>query len=231
MTEAALLLRRLATVVARDPARAPLTGRLCFACRDLLGADSASITVETTTPNRVMVGATDDRARRLEDLQDVTGEGPSIDAFVSGAALIVTLNEAAIERWPLFGPAARDAVGELKIYAFPMRPGTSTLGTVSLLLLDHSELREDLASAQFLTDAVGAALLKDPLAHGDPAHSGSWSERSQVHQATGMVVAQLGVSTEDALALLRAHAFALGMGLTEVASKVIGRELDLRTDR
>jgi hypothetical protein len=41
-----------------------------------------------------------------------------------------------------------------------------------------------------------------------------------------MVVAQLGVRPDDALALLRAHAFALEIELDEVAEAVLTRRLD-----
>jgi hypothetical protein len=41
-----------------------------------------------------------------------------------------------------------------------------------------------------------------------------------------MVVAQLGVGADDALALLRAHAFAHGWPLARVAQSVLSRQLD-----
>jgi hypothetical protein len=47
----------------------------------------------------------------------------------------------------------------------------------------------------------------------------------QIHQATGMVQVQLGVSTEEALVRLRARAFALGRPLVEVATDVVERRL------
>jgi hypothetical protein len=44
-----------------------------------------------------------------------------------------------------------------------------------------------------------------------------------------MVVAQLGVRTADAMALLRAHAFAHDVSLERVAAAVVRRELDFRS--
>ena len=41
-----------------------------------------------------------------------------------------------------------------------------------------------------------------------------------------MVIAQLGVAPDDAMALLRAHAFAQGATLSEVAALVVQRRLD-----
>ena len=45
--------------------------------------------------------------------------------------------------------------------------------------------------------------------------SGAWSSRAGIHQATGMVIAQLGISPDDALAVLRAHAYAEDIPLDE----------------
>jgi hypothetical protein len=46
-----------------------------------------------------------------------------------------------------------------------------------------------------------------------------------VHQATGMVAAQLDVSVAQALIRLRAHAFGNDRPLTQVATAVVGRSL------
>jgi len=46
-----------------------------------------------------------------------------------------------------------------------------------------------------------------------------------VHQATGMVSAQLGITVDDAFLLLRAHAYVVERGLEDVARDVVGRRL------
>ena len=53
------------------------------------------------------------------------------------------------------------------------------------------------------------------------------TRRARVHQATGMVAAQLGVSMTDALAALRAYAYTRGRRLTEVAADVVERKVRL----
>jgi AmiR/NasT family two-component response regulator len=54
--------------------------------------------------------------------------------------------------------------------------------------------------------------------------------RAEIHQATGMVVAQLGVSAQDALARLRAYAFAEQRLLGDVAHDVVSRRLHFIPD-
>jgi hypothetical protein len=48
-----------------------------------------------------------------------------------------------------------------------------------------------------------------------------------VHQASGMVAVQLGVTVGEALIRLRAYAFAHEMTLTELAAEVVSRRLRL----
>ena len=53
---------------------------------------------------------------------------------------------------------------------------------------------------------------------------------SEIHQATGMVVAQLSVTARIAYLRLRAHAFAQDRPLIEVAREVIERRLRFESD-
>ena len=79
----------------------------------------------------------------------------------------------------------------------------------------------------FLASAVGAALIRDAGALDEEEAVGPWGSRARVHQATGMVVAQLHISPDDALALLRAHAFAHDSTLAAIAATVVQeRRLD-----
>jgi AmiR/NasT family two-component response regulator len=58
----------------------------------------------------------------------------------------------------------------------------------------------------------------------------SWSNRAEIHQATGMVVAQLEISATDAFARLRAYAFAEQRQLADVARDVVARRLHFSND-
>jgi ANTAR domain/GAF domain len=63
-----------------------------------------------------------------------------------------------------------------------------------------------------------------------PWLDGSWNDRAEVHQATGMILAQLGVSAQDAFVRLRAHAFATRRPVGEVARDVVARRLVFTQD-
>lgn len=73
-----------------------------------------------------------------------------------------------------------------------------------------------------------------PAAGADPKSS-AWAElntlsRTEVSQATGMLVAQLEVEPAEALVRLRAHAYATGRSVTDVARDILDRRLKLEAD-
>ena len=222
------LLARLARQIAEFGPDQPLETRLCRAFLAIMGGDGAAITLSYTDPSRVTLCATDDVAARLEDLQEVLGEGPGPTAYELQTAMTIDLR-ADRDRWPLFTEAAREIPGVRTVYAVPMRPGQHTIGVLTL----HQNIGDppDGDEAQFLADAIGAALMKDPP---PPVESdldpGPWPMRARIHQATGMVLTQLRISPADAMALMRAHAFSHSITLAEVAAQITSRRLRFSDD-
>lgn len=218
------LMGQLARLIA-DASRAgdPLESRLCRAFLTMLGGDGAALTLAYTQAQRVTLCTTDEVASQLEDLQDVLQEGPGQDAYRSGELKVAVLSSAATP-WPLFADAARKVAGPVTVHALPMRPNEEVVGVLTVYHRDATAV-VDHADAQFLSDAIGAALLRDPWSSGGDFRTGPWATRSGIHQATGMVIAQLQLEPADALALLRAHAFAEGTSLAEVADRIVRRQL------
>jgi hypothetical protein len=63
----------------------------------------------------------------------------------------------------------------------------------------------------------------------DTAAADAYSRR-EVHQATGMVVAQLDVVAAEALLIIEAHAFAAGVTVRALAADIVARRVDLADD-
>jgi hypothetical protein len=231
MTDPERVLVRLARLVTRELDR-PLVDRLSLACRDFLAVDGAAIVLGHGAAPRQLTYSTDERAARLEDLHDVLGEGPSVDAYRHGRIVTGVLRSGETRPWPLFTPAALNVIGVATIHAIPIRAADHVVGVLTLHQLGEDRPPPDPEEAQFLADAVGAAVLAEPSSYGDArAGSGdqgseSWHRQAVIDQATGMVMVQLGVAAEDAMALLRAHAFAHSQSLTDIASRTLARELD-----
>jgi len=76
------------------------------------------------------------------------------------------------------------------------------------------------------TDGESGAAHRGDGAWWDGLHS----DRAEVHQATGMILAQLGIPAQDAFVCLRAYAFAHRRPLGEVARDVVARRLVFTED-
>lgn len=225
MVDRGVILAQLALHVARTPTDELLVCRLCRACHELLGVNGVALTIGYTRDSRVTLCTTDDVAARLEELQEVLGEGPGRDASTTGRRVGGPLLSEGPDLWPMLSEAVRAQLSPLHVLALPLAVGADPLGVLTL----HREgafSAEEEETAQFLADAIGAAILRDADARSDRATI-PWLTRSRVHMATGMVVSQLGVPPEDALALIRAYAFAHDQSVNQVAEEIVGRRVRL----
>lgn len=223
------VLRQLAQVVAGSAPDAPLSLRLCLACTSILDVQGGALTLAYDEPGRTTLCVTDEDAARLEDLQEVLGEGPSFAASREDRLVAVTVDDGADDRWPHFAEAARTVLGgPCTVVAVPISPGDRPLGVATFYRRrPDTALPLPARTVQLLVDAVGVALTRADA--GDEAlqeRAGSWGERSRINQAVGMVMAQLRVRPDDALALLRAHAYAHAASLPQIAADVLERRLD-----
>ncbi len=212
-----------------EPDQQPL--RICQMCVELLDVTGAGISIVTAAGNRGMVCATDEVAAEIEDAQLTLGEGPCVDAAAGFAPVLVPdLAEpdgVAVDRWPLF-MAAADAAGVRAVFALPLRIGAIGVGVLDLYRIRPGGLAAEQMSVA-LSAAQAAALALLELDPSDGAFgAGARSVRSftpAVHQATGMVMVQLGIPVEQAFVVLRARAFASGRALSELAADVVARRL------
>jgi len=211
---------------------------LCHEALVAVAVDGAGLSMMTSAGHRGTVCATDDVARQIEDLQFALGEGPCFDAFTGGGPMFIedmrTISGAAGERWPVFNEAVA-AAGVEALFAFPLLIGAIPLGAMDLYRRRPGPLTQvQLRAAWRIADAAADALLDvrsgtamDLPADATPAGA---SYRLEVHQATGMVSVQLGVSMEEAFLRLRAYAYAHERRLSDVADDVIARRLQLDSD-
>jgi hypothetical protein len=216
----------------RDPVAIAHVGAaaLCAA-----GVDGAAITVTLSATPRETVYASGPTASELEELTLVLGEGPGVDAVTGGPALAGDLTSAdSAARWPAFAPAAVDA-GAKAVFALPLQIGGIRLGVMDLYRAGAGALDDDeLADVLLLADTACAVLL-DPVPDGHQPEHGRQPEPAgphhpEVHQATGMVIVQLGVSAAIALVRLRAYAYSHERRLRDVAADVVARRLRFDPD-
>lgn len=219
--------------------RRGLAERICRACVDGLDIDGAGLSLLTASDSRETLWATDAVAELLEDLQFTLNEGACIEAATTGRPVLIAdlCHDARSRRWPLFTAAVAERSDVSALFAFPLQWGAINLGVLDLYRLtpgglDAAQLRDAVAAS----DTAAVLLLgqnTEPAADGDHAEawlSGAVNHRAEIHQATGMVLDQLGVSATDALARMRAHAFAHQRLLIDVAQDVVARKLVFTDD-
>ncbi len=201
---------------------------MCSAGADLLGAGGVgAFLMAEAFPGATF--ASNPFAARLEELQFSSGVGPGVDAYTDGVPILEFDLEAATERWPGFCGSAV-AAGTRAAFSFPLRLGAARLGALSVYQLEPGPLDEDVyADALVLADVVTRGLLaaRATVPAGSSA-VGIGDDRAfdaTVHQASGMVSVQLAVDVGEALARLRARAFADGTPVTALAGEVIARRV------
>jgi hypothetical protein len=219
-------------LAASGPERAAQPLRICELCVDALDVTGAGIALVTAAGHRGVVCATNDISATIEDLQLTLGEGPCVDAAVTGSPVLLAdlgqLPDVAVERWPAFMEGAATA-GVEALFAFPLRVGALSVGVLDLYRDQPGELSKDeMTGALVAADAAAMALLyldvEGAEAFADD-HESRASYQLQVHQATGMVTAQAGVTIDQAFLMLRARAFAEGRPLAELAAEVVTRRV------
>jgi hypothetical protein len=216
------LMSRLARSLAAGDAAVPMPRRLCQACVDILDGQGGTLTVSAVPGERVVV-STEQVFADLESLQEVLGEGPVQQALDLDQVVISRVQDSP-NPFPVFAEQASRAFDDsLTVYAVPMRVGTRTIGVLSLYVTGTDRTTRSIDDLQFLADAVGISLIGDMDAL-------DWSQEARIHQATGMVAAQLRISPADALAVLRAHAFARETDLRAVADDVLARRMAFSHD-
>ncbi|MBS3178682.1 MULTISPECIES: GAF and ANTAR domain-containing protein [unclassified Pseudoclavibacter] len=166
-------------------------------------------------------------AARLDELQFDLGEGPCWDSLATGRPVLApNLRELPRTRWPVFAPAIpRDQVGAL--FAFPMLVGPLQVGAIDLYAATPTTL-EPLQTRQAarLATLVGRNVLRLALAtSSEEPQPESKHSRRRVHQATGMVLAQLETTADEATLVIQGHAFATGRSMMSVAEDILAGKL------
>lgn len=219
---------RVLEAVASQPA-GPLPERLCAAAAKQLNCSGVGLALATSDDLLAPVYATDG-GRGGEAAQVDLGEGPAYAANRHGWPILVADigNDGA---WPAFSPAAA-ALGLRAVFAFPLRRGAVRFGALSLYRTVVGELSDDehadaLVYARLALDLLLALQADRPVDELDQLFVDGTADAIELHQATGIVSVQLGISVGAALAVLRARAYADGTNLRALASEVIARRVRL----
>ncbi|WP_372498603.1 GAF and ANTAR domain-containing protein [Yinghuangia soli] len=217
---------------------------VCTAAVADLPVQGAGVSAMSLSKSSHPLCSTDDVSEQLEELQLTLGEGPCVDAFAQGTAVLTAdlLVDDVLGRWPAFAPAAAQA-GARAVFAFPLRIGATRPGVLDLYAHQPGGLDpEQLADAKVFADTATLVLLQTPhTGHSTPAtlvdggtldlyFADLGGYRAEIDQATGMLTEQLGVGIDEAFIRLRAYAYAHGRRLADVSRDVVARTLRFTPD-
>lgn len=219
---------RLAARLAALPPHAPLE-QICRGAVAFLGVDAAAVLLMSDGETGTIAASYGSGVATVQDLQFALGEGPCLTAFKTGAAVLVADIARSGERWPVFAAAAEKA-GVCAVFVVPLEIGALRLGVLYLTRREAGPLPEAGLSdveglAQLTTTIVIEQQQDTPGVVADRNAEVGWSQRSVVHQATGMISAQLEVGLADALARLRGHAYSNDRSIYDVAADVVDRRM------
>lgn len=198
-------------------------------CAHVLDIASAGLLLADAAGVLHVMAASSDATRDIEAFQLQREEGPCLDCYRGGRPVLVDDVRAESARWPLFVPAAT-AAGFVSVHAVPMRLRETVLGTLGLFHTEPGALSpEDLDLAQALAHVASVALvaeraLSDSAAINDQLQTALRS-RVVLEQAKGVLAERGHLEMTDAFAALRRYARDHNVKLTDLAQRVVAREL------
>lgn len=204
---------------------------LCKGCVREFAITGAGLTFIAGGRPQGSLGVSDERSRRVEELQFTYGEGPCVDADRTRRPVSEPRLVQAALRWPAFGPEALKA-GVEAVFAIPLQLGKASYGALDLYRDTPGPLAVgELADACAIANGAVVMMLalQEASAPGEltPALEDMADYRAEVHQAAGMISVQIGVSIGEAMVALRARAYQTGMPIGELATEVVARRVRL----
>jgi hypothetical protein len=211
------------------------TTRLCQVCAEVTCLSGAGIMLMSGDEPRGSLCTSNQVSGIIERLQFDLGEGPCVDAYQQFRPVLEPdLVDPLTPRWPAFSEPAV-AAGVRAIFGFPLQVGAARLGALNLYSDQPGQLSyEQHADALVMAD-IAAQVVLVLQADAPPGRLSAELEAGAdfhyvVHQASGMVAAQLEVSVGQALVRLRAYAFGNDLPLRQVAQDVVDRRLRFGDD-
>jgi GAF domain-containing protein len=198
---------------------------LCLATTDVLSVSGAGLLLMSKGRSLACVGVSDAATEVVEQLEFTLGEGPCVDAYQRKAPVFdPDLGDVKTERWPEFRRGAM-AAGIRAAFGFPLLVDSVCIGALNLYRTRPGALTDrQIGDALVVADIVGRTLLRwqADAAPGTVA----WQLEEvpkhgiEIHQASGRISVQAGVSLADAVVLLRAYAFANDRPIGDIAHEV-----------
>ncbi|MFD9501234.1 ANTAR domain-containing protein [Streptomyces sp. NPDC060035] len=204
-------------------------------CARVLGMDHAVVSLVVQGRDTEQLWASGGTSASFDDLQFTLGEGPGPDTLRTRASVLEQdVTTVSGDRWPALLPAMR-YLPIRAVFCLPLAMGGITVGILTVLRsvpgpMTGQQMDDALALAGALTLQFlgGEGMQLDSWTDAEP---GGELHRAVVHQASGMLSVQLGLSLGQSLLRLRAYAYGHNRSIVEAAQDIVSRRLRLNPDR
>lgn len=200
--------------------------RLCRAAVHNLAVVGVAVSLMSDASSVGVVAGADERSVRIDELQFSLGEGPSYDAFaLRRPVLTADLQSHDGRKWPVYSAVAQEA-GVRGVFAFPLHIGAAAFGVLNVYVdragpLEFQRMTMALTFAEVATEILLDGDTTPMTGRLHPGVETALSNRAEIYQAQGAVMVDLDVSLAEAMARMRAHAFANNQSLAELAGIIM----------
>jgi transcriptional regulator with GAF, ATPase, and Fis domain len=210
-----------------------LMQQLTGACVDLLHCAAAGLLLADQRGHLRVLASSSEQLRMLELFELQNAEGPCLDCYHTGSTVSYALDDASVERWPLFAPAAREA-GFSGVRALPLRLREQTIGALNLFLVDDRGMNDDdQRAAQALADVATIGILQQRALAERELLAGqlqsALTNRLVIEQAKGVLAERGRIEIENAFVALRNYCRHHRAHISDTAAKIVAGELDADT--
>jgi GAF domain-containing protein len=202
-------------------------------CVELLEVDAAGLLLADGRGTLRLVAASTEQARVAELFQIQNDEGPCVDCFRSGQAVIIADISAddVAKQWPRFGPAVLQ-MGFAGVHAIPMRLRDQVIGTLNLFRRAPDGLDQPVArAARALVDVATIGILQERAVRQQELVAeqlqAALHSRVMIEQAKGVLAERHQVTPDQAFLIMRRYARNHNRPLTALAGDVIHGTADI----
>jgi GAF domain-containing protein len=195
-------------------------GRLGVATLD--GWDAAAATL-VEAEKVATFGTSDDMINELDQAQYDAGRGPCVDALQGDTQYFD--GTSIPPKWRHFAETAADA-GIYSVMSFPMKVGEETLGALNFYSTERDAMRRGhreeglLFAAQAAVTIANARSFQDRTRQVEQLEDGLQT-RTMIGQATGLLMAQEGLTSEEAFQKLVAVSQNANIKLRDIARRYV----------
>jgi hypothetical protein len=176
-----------------------------------------------------VAASSNEAAGLLELFQIQNDQGPCLDCFRTGQPVTASDLAGPGQRWPRFAAAATQS-GFQTVEALPMRLRHQVIGALNLFRATPGVFQPpDVRVGQALADVATISLLQErSIRHSDALNEQlqtALNSRVIIEQAKGKLAERLGADMGQAFSLLRDHARARNLRLSDLAQAFVeGKE-------